>query len=135
MDIVHESDMAECMVYEEVVTTFLKTKYWPKIYHMARRSKAPEFMPFAQMTKVVKAGITDEEISTTVQAALKVGMDTSTPEPSLTKRLNHLGRAKPIPPKRLTKTAAEYYLGNSLVKIIQLFDKRWLAKLQKKVSK
>lgn len=132
MDIVHESDMAECMVYEEVVTTFLKSKFWPKIYHMARRSKTPEFMPYSQMTKVVKAGITDEEISTTVQAALKVGMHTATQEPSLTKRLNHLGRAKPLPPKRLSKTAAEYYLGSSLGKIIQLFDKRWLAKLQKK---
>lgn len=132
MDIVHESDMAECMVYEEVVTTFLKSKFWPKIYHMARRSKTPEFMPYSQMTKVVKAGITDEEISTTVQAALKVGMHTTTQEPSLTKRLNHLGRAKPLPPKRLSKTAAEYYLGSSLGKIIQLFDKRWLAKLQKK---
>jgi len=132
MDIVNESDMTECIVYEEVVTTFLKTKYWPKIYHMARRTKTPEFMPFAQMTKVIKAGITDEEISTTVQAALKMGMHSATQEPSLTKRLNHLGRAKPLPPKRLSKTAAEYYLGSSLGKIIQLFDKRWLAKLQKK---
>lgn len=133
MDIVHESDMAECIVYEEVVTQFLKTKFWPKIYHMAKRTKTPEFMPYAQMTKVVKAGITDDEISTTVQAALKLGMDTPTPLPSLAKRLNHLGRAKPVPPKRLSKTAAEYYLGSSLVKIVQLFDKRWLSKVKKKL--
>ncbi|MCW8988345.1 MAG: hypothetical protein OQK75_11830, partial [Gammaproteobacteria bacterium] len=76
---------------------------------------------------------TDEEISTTIQAALKLGMDSPTPIPSISKRLNHLGRAKPLPPKRLTKTAAEYYLGNSLIKIIQLFDKRWLTKLKKKL--
>jgi len=133
MDIVHESDMAECIVYEEVVAHFLKTKFWPKIYHMAKRTKTPEFMPYSQMTKVIKAGITDDEISTTVQAALKLGMNTATPLPSLSKRLNHLGRAKPVPPKRLSKTAAEYYLGSSLVKIIQLFDKRWLAKIKGKL--
>ncbi|MCW9030208.1 MAG: hypothetical protein OQK58_01850 [Gammaproteobacteria bacterium] len=133
MDIVHESDMTECIVYEEVVTQFLKNKFWPKIYHMAKRSKTPEFLPYSQMTKVVKAGITDDEISTTIQAALKLGMDSPTPIPSISKRLNHLGRAKPLPPKRLTKTAAEYYLGNSLIKIIQLFDKRWLTKLKKKL--
>ncbi|MDH5601742.1 MAG: hypothetical protein OEY78_10610, partial [Gammaproteobacteria bacterium] len=132
LDIVNESDMAECIVYEEALLTFLKTKFWPKIYHMARRTKTPEFMPYSQMSKVVKAGITNEEISTAVQAALKLGMHTATQEPSLTKRLNHLGRAKPVPPKRLTKTAAEYYLGTNLGKIIQLFDKRWLVQLQKK---
>ncbi|MDH5602102.1 MAG: hypothetical protein OEY78_12465, partial [Gammaproteobacteria bacterium] len=53
LDIVNESDMAECIVYEEALLTFLKTKFWPKIYHMARRTKTPEFMPYSQMSKVV----------------------------------------------------------------------------------
>ena len=133
MDIINVDDMNECIVYDEVVGQFLKNKFWPKIYHMAKRSKTPEFTPYAQITKVVKASITDSEISETVQAALKVGIHNPAPMPSLTKRLNHLGQVKPLPPKRLTKTAAEYYLGNSLGKIIQLFDKRWLSKIKKKL--
>ena len=133
MDLIHVQDMVECIVYEEVVTQFLTKKFWPKIYHMAKRSKTPEFMPYSQMTKVVKAGVTDDEVSETIQAALKIEMNNPGPLPSLTKRLNHLGQVKPIPPKRLTKTAAEYYLGNSLEKIIQLFDKRWLAKIKGKL--
>lgn len=132
MDLINHDDMNECIVYEEVVTQFLKNKFWPKIYHMAKRAKTPEFMPYSQMTKVVKAGITNDEISATVQAALTVEMNNPGPIPSLTKRLNHLGHAKPRPPKRLSKTAAEYYLGSSLEKIIQLFDKRWLAKIKTK---
>jgi len=80
---------------------------------------------------VVKAGITDEELYTTIQAALKLGMDSPTPIPSISKRLNHLGRAKTLPPKRLTKTAADYYSGNSLVTILQLFNQCWLRKLKK----
>ena len=130
MDLVNDHDMVECLVYEEVVTQFLKNKFWPKIYHMAKGSKIPKFTPYAQITKVVKAGITDSEISEIVQAALKIAVNNPAPMPSLSKRLNHLGHAKPLPPKRLSKTAADYYLGNSLEKIIQLFDKHWLAKLK-----
>ena len=133
MDLIHVQDMTECIVYEEVVTQFLTKKFWPKIYHMAKRTKTPEFMPYSQMTKVIKAGVTDDEVSETIQTALKVELNNPGPLPSLTKRLNHLGQVKPIPPKRLTKTAAEYYLGNSLGKIIQLFDKRWLSKIQNKL--
>lgn len=131
MDIVNHSDMAECIVYEEVVGRFLKNKFWPKIYHMAKRSKTPEFFPYSQMTKVVKAGITDDEISQTVQAALKIENNVADSMPVLMTRLNHLGHARPLAPKRLSKTAAEYYLGNTLGKIIELFDKRWLSKIKK----
>lgn len=130
MDLINDRDMVECIVYEEVVTQFLHNKFWPKIYHMAKRSKTPEFLPYSQMTKVIKAGITDDEISETIQTALKVEMNHPAPTPSLITRLNHLGHAKPLPPKRLGKTAADYYLGNSLEKIIQLFDKRWLTKMK-----
>ncbi|MCK5721563.1 MAG: hypothetical protein KAI84_03435 [Gammaproteobacteria bacterium] len=132
MDLINDRDMVECLVYEDVVRQFLKNKFWPKIYHMAKRSKTPEFMPFSQMTKVVKAGITDDEISETIQASLRVEINNPDPMPSLTKRLNHLGHAKPRPPKRLTTTAAEDYLGSALEKIIPLFDKRWLTKIKGK---
>ena len=64
---------------------------------------------------------------------MKVDINSPVAMPSLLKRLNHLGHAKPIPPKRLSKTAADYYLGNSLGKIIQLFDKRWVASLKGKL--
>lgn len=133
MDIVPLDDMIECIVYDETVNQFLAKKYWPKIYHMAKRSKVPEFLPYAQMTKVVIAGITDDEISQAIQAALKVDIDHPAPEPSLRKRLNHIGQEKPLAPKRLSKTAAGYYLGNSQAKVIQLFDKRWLSKLKGKL--
>ena len=133
MDIINVDDMNECIVYDEVVGQFLKNKFWPKIYHMAKRSKTPEFTPYAQITKVIKAGITDSEISETVQAALKVEMHNPAPVPSLVKRLNHLGHVKPLPPKRLSQTAADYYLGSNLGKIIQLFDKRWVSKIKGKL--
>ena len=133
MDLVNDRDMVECLVYEEVVTQFLNNKFWPKIYHMAKRTKTPEYMPYSQMTKVIKAGITDDEISETIQKALKVEESNPAPMPSLIARLNHLGHSKPLPPKRLSKTAAEYYLGSSLGKIIQLFDKRWVAKTKAKL--
>lgn len=130
MDLVNHQDMVECIVYEEVVSRFLKTKFWPKIYHMAKRNNTPEFLPYAQITKVVKAGITDVEISETVQAALKIDINVSDSKPTLAKRINHLGHAKPRPPKRLTQTAGEYYLGSAMEKVIQLFDKRWLSKIK-----
>ena len=132
-DIINHEDMAECLVYEEVVTAFLKNKFWPKIYHMAKRSKTPEFLPFSQMTKVIKAGITDGEISETIQTAMKVDINSPVAMPSLLKRLNHLGHSKPIPPKRLNQTAADHYLGSHLGKIIQLFDKRWVSSLKGKL--
>lgn len=134
MDLINHKDMNECLVYEEVVTQFLQKKFWPKIHHLAKRAKTPEFLPYSQMTKVIKAGVTDSEISETIQAALKIEINHPAPMPSLNKRLNHLGHTKPLPPKRLSKTAADYYLGKSLEKIIQLFDKRWLKKLQTKAD-
>ena len=133
MDVINDRDMVECLVYEEVVTQFLQNKFWPKIYHLAKRTKTPEFLPYSQITKVIKAGITDTEISEIIQAALKVEINYPAPLPSLTARLNHLGHSKPLPPKRLSKTAGEYYLGSNLGKIIQLFDKRWLSKIQGKL--
>lgn len=133
MDLINDRDMVECLVYEEVVTNFLNNKFWPKIYHLAKRSKTPEFLPYSQMTKVVKAGITDDEISETIQAALKLGINNPDPMPSLISRLNHLGHSKPLPPKRLNTTAADYYLGKNLGKIIELFDKRWLSKIKNKL--
>lgn len=133
MDLINDRDMVECLVYEEVVSHFLQTKFWPKIYHLAKRTKTPEFLPYSQMTKVVKAGITDNEISETIQSALKLSVNHPAPMPSLIGRLNHLGHSKPLPPKRLNKTAADYYLGNNLEKIIELFDKRWLAKIKSKL--
>ena len=129
MDLVNHSDMVECLVYEEVVKRFLKNKYWPKIYHMAKRSKTPEFLPYSQMTKVIKAGITDDEISQSVQEALKVELNVAGNMPTLSVRLNHLGHATPLPPKRLSKTAAEFLLGNAQGKIIEMFDKHWLKKI------
>ena len=133
MDLINDRDMVECLVYEEVVRHFLQHKFWPKIHHLAKRSKTPEFMPYSQMTKVIKASITDNEISETIQAALKLEVNHPAPMPSLSSRLNHLGHSKPLPPKRLNKTAAEHYLGNNLEKIIKLFDKRWLKKIQGKL--
>lgn len=133
MDIINDRDMVECLVYEEVVTRFLQHKFWPKIYHLAKRSKTPEFLPYSQMTKVVKAGITDDEISETIQSALKLDIKNPAAMPSLMGRLNHLGHAKPLAPKRLNKTAAEYYLGSSLIGIIKIFDKRWLSQLKRKL--
>lgn len=133
MDLINDHDMVECLVYEEVVTHFLQNKFWPKINHLAKRSKTPEFLPYSQITKVVKAGITDDEISETIQAALKLDINNPAPMPSLRGRLNHLGHAKPLPPKRLNKTAAEQYIGNTnLEKIIELFNKHWLKKIQSK---
>lgn len=133
MDLINDRDMVECLVYEEVVTHFLQHKFWPKIYHLAKRSKTPEFLPYSQLTKVVKAGITDDEISETIQSALKLDINTPSAMPSLMGRLNHLGHAKPLAPKRLNKTAAEYYLGSSLSGIIKIFDKRWLSRLKRKL--
>lgn len=133
MDLVNDRDMVECIVYEEVVTTFLKNKFWPKIFHMAKRSKTPEFMPYSQMTKVVKAGINNDEVSQTIQHALSKENGSSKEMPTLAKRLNHLGHVKPLPPKRLSDTAADFYLGSNQEKIIQLFDKRWLGKIKAKI--
>ena len=129
MDLVNNQDMVECVVYEEVVIQFLNTKFWPKIYHMAKRSKTPQYLPYAQMTKVIKTGISNTEISEVLQRALKIDFNAKSMNPSLTNRLNHLGHSKPLPPKRLTQTAADYYLGNASEQVIQLFDKHWLKKL------
>ncbi|MFK5913427.1 MAG: hypothetical protein QM484_03560 [Woeseiaceae bacterium] len=131
MDIINDTDMVECLVYEEVVTKFLDNKFWPKIYHMAKRSKKPTYMPYSQITKVTKAGITDDEISETIQKALKQDNKYTSIMPTLPERLNQFGHSKPLPPKRLNKTAASYYLGNSLEQIIAVFDKNWLKTLTK----
>lgn len=132
MDVINGHDMVECLIYDETVTNYLKTKYWPSIYQMAKRSKTPEFLPFSQMTKVIKTGITNEVISKTIQDSLNDEANNPAHIPSLKKRLNHLGQVKAITPKPLNQTAAELLLGANLGKAIQLFDKRWLAKNKKK---
>lgn len=126
MDIVNNQDMVEAMVYEEVVSRFLENKFWPKINQIAKRTKTPEFTPYAQMSKVIRNGVTSEELSSTIQELMNEEMDSYSTMPSLRKRLNHMGHTRPSAPKKMQKSAGESLLGQNLEKVIQLFDKRWL---------
>lgn len=130
LEIVNDNDMVECLIYTEVVEQFLNKKYWPKLKQLARRNDQVSTQSFTHLSRVIKSSINKEEVRSAIQAAMSPDIKL-TSFPPLTARLNQLGHYKPLPPKLLQKSAAEFYLGSTLQKIVTLFDKQWYKKQAK----
>jgi len=126
LDVANDRDMAELFSQTIVTEKFLQQKYWPKIHQLTRRKPSPGYLPYANMSKVLRNGLTPEDIQSWLKTALRHPV-TCLHQPSLTKRLHNIGHEKLLPPQRIQQSAGAYYLSKAiLAQIVEEFDQRWL---------
>ena len=97
------------------------------IYTQTKSGKHRLFLPYKKMSQTMRKSVNKSDIERWVELELGKYGDTSTTLPPLKTRLHMLGHQKPVYPKALTQTAAEYYLDTSMQQLlITSFDKSWL---------
>ncbi|MFP4609518.1 MAG: hypothetical protein ACLFQT_00720 [Thiohalophilus sp.] len=131
LDIANDEEIASLFSQLIVTEAFLNTRFWPKITQLARRGGTPEHLPYASMTRVLRRGLTREDMQAWIEEALAMPSDTRHSTPLLRQRLENIGHHKPASPRPLKETAADHFMDPGVMqKIIDKFDQRWLAKLK-----
>ncbi|MFP3873486.1 MAG: hypothetical protein ACLFV1_03440 [Thiohalophilus sp.] len=131
LDIANDEEIASLFSQLIVTEAFLNTRFWPKITQLARRGGTPEHLPYASMTRVLRRGLTREDMQAWIEEALAMPSDTRHSTPLLRQRLENIGHHQPASPRPLKETAADHFMDPGLMqKIIDKFDQRWLAKLK-----
>ncbi len=126
LDVANDRDMAELFSQAIITENFLQQKYWPKIHQLAQRKPSPGYLPYANMSKVLRNGLTPEDIQIWLKTALRHAL-IRLHQPSLTSRLHNIGYEKPHPPQRIQQSAGAHYLSKAiLAQIVDEFDRRWL---------
>jgi len=135
LEVANDQDMVELFSQTIITENFLQQKYWPKIDQLAQRKPCPGYLPYANMSKVIRNGLMPEYIKTWIQTALR-DPTPSLQQASLLNRLHNIGHEKVRPPQRLQKTAATHYLSKAiLTQTIAEFDQRWLNSQQGSTKK
>ena len=129
LEIMNDEELADVILRFEVCKTFLKNKYWPKIFSMlSKQPDNPEFLPHIAMPNVLRKGLTENEFAQTMKDLLNTEPTWHDDMPSLHTRLEHLGQTKLNMPPPVMETAAQRYLGEAFSAVVKLLDKQWLAK-------
>ena len=132
LDLINDQDILEVISIEMVARDFLNTKYWPNIIQIAKKNANHEILPHANMAKVVRNGLKKEAYVRFIEQAQGKSDDYETPVPHYEERIQNLGHDKPpLYPEPKSGTAAEYYFGKKITKIIDKFDKKWIARWNK----
>ncbi|WP_134083642.1 hypothetical protein [Thiohalophilus thiocyanatoxydans] len=131
LDIANDEELASLFSQLIVTETFLSTRFWPKVTQLARRGGTPEHLPYASITRVLRRGLTREDIQAWIKEAFEIPSDTRDSTPLLAQRLENIGHHKPASPRPLKETAADHFMDPDVMqKIIDKFDQQWLAKLE-----
>jgi len=129
LQIMNDTELADVIIRQEVCSTFLKTKYWPKIFAMLRKNpNKPEHLPHINMPAVMRKTLTENEFAQIMKDLINAETNWKDGMPDLHTRLEHIGQTKLDMPPPVMETAAQRYLGDAFSAVIKLLDKQWLAK-------
>ena len=132
LDIMNDTEVADTILRYEVCQSFLKNKYWPKIYSMLRKNPAqPDYLPHINMAKVLRNALTENEFAQAMKDLINQDTSWQDSKPSLHTRLQNIGQSKLDMPPPVMETAAQRYLGDAFGAVIKLLDKQWQAKYSK----
>lgn len=134
LDIADDGQIASLFSQLVITESFLKTRFWPKLTQLAKRSKGqPEHLPYASMITVLRRSLTREDMQTWIKAAFDISSDPNSTTPLLRQRLENIGHHKPASPIPLKATAADTFIDPRVMeKIIRKFDQYWLAQIKKR---
>jgi len=135
LQLMDDGELADVILRQAVSSEFLKTKYWPKIYDMQRKSlDKPERLPHINMSNVLRKGLSENEFAQIMKELINNDSRWNDPMPGLLTRLEHVGQTKLDIPPPVMETAAQRYLGEAFSAVVKLLDKQWLAKNGKRSS-
>lgn len=134
LDIANDDEIASLFSQLVMTESFLKTRFWPKITQLARRSQGqPEHLPYASMINVLRRSLTREDMQTWIKTAFDSSSNVTSITPLLRQRLENIGHHKPASPIPLKATATDIYMDPRVMqKIIQKFDQHWLARIKQR---
>lgn len=129
LEVTDDDKLADMIKRVEVSHAFLKAKYWPKIFQMLQKQgTALEHLPHASMAKVLRNGLTPEEVNDLLEKLRDQPEAYDRVTPSYSQRMENIGHFKDAPPLPVVETAAQRYLGKMSAAIISMLDKMWLKK-------
>ena len=131
LEIVNDKELAETICQSIVANHFLKNRYWPHIYKISRQSPESPLQPHANLAEAIATYITPEVSETILNDYYNRVAEYQSFTPPLRNRLHNIGHDSYTLPDPITVTAANYYLGDTLTPLCNLFDKVWQSKNQK----
>lgn len=135
LQVMNDTELADVILRQEVCSTFIKTKYWPKIHAMFRKNpNNPEYLPHISMPGVMRKALTENEFAQIMKDLINADTRWKDAMPDLHARLEHIGQTKLDMPPPVMETAAQRYLGDAFSAVVKLLDKQWLAKNGKSAS-
>jgi len=135
LQVMNDKELADVILRQEVCSRFLKTKYWPKIFTMLRKTpKSADYLPHINMASVMRKALTENEFAQIMNELINAEPSWKDGMPDLHARLQHIGQTKLDMPPPVMETAAQRYLGDAYSAVIKLLDKQWLAKNGKSKS-
>jgi hypothetical protein len=128
-EIMNDDEFADTLIRHEVVKHFLQEKFYPKIQNLLEKNpQQPEFLPHRSMAKVLRTGLTDHEVATTLETLIKQEPTWDAPLPGLHTRLENMSYRNLTLPPPVLDNAAHRLLGASYAPVVKLMDQQWLAK-------
>ena len=131
----NDRDAVRAICGQAIVDDYLTRVFWPEVVETATSSMNPENMAHARMAELFKGGLPAEEVDGLLKRAAAKRSNPESTVPSLSERLNNMGQRKPLPPKPMAVSAAQYYLGDACEQSIAMIDKRASQKVRAKVIK
>jgi hypothetical protein len=131
----NDRDAVRAICGQAIIGDYLNNVFWPNIIETVKTSMNPENMAHARMAQLFQDGLPEKEMAVLLKRATAKRSNPKSTTPSLSERLNNMGQRKPLPPKPMPTSAAQFYLGSACEQTIELVDKRSCKKIRAKVIK
>jgi hypothetical protein len=132
---INDRDVARAIGGQVMIDDYLMRRFWPEVVETMQSSMKPETMPHARMAELFQGGLPAEEMENLLKRVAAKRSNPDSTMPSLTERLDNIGHRKPLQPKPMAVSAAQFYLGNACDSCIKVIDKRTCQKVRAKVIK
>ncbi len=131
----NDRDAVRAICGQAIIDDYLARVFWPDIVETVTSSMKPENMAHARMAQLFQSGLPAEEVAVLLKRAAAKRSNPESTMPSLSERLSNMGQRKPLPPKPMSVSAAQFYLGDACEQSIEMIDKRSCKKIRAKVIK
>jgi hypothetical protein len=132
---INDRDVLRAICGQVMIDDYLTRVFWPDVVATATSSARPETMPHARMAQLFQNGLPATETEAFVKRAAGKRSNPASTMPSLCERLRNMGHRKPLAPKSIAVSAAQFYLGKACEQCVQMIDKRSSRKVRAKVIK
>jgi len=125
LKVVNDEDIVESIEYLFVAGMFIEKMFWPKLREVARKQRNYELFPFATLAKVGFSSLAKLDINGWLKKEMTTGSSPRWGVASMPVRMGGLGHDEIYELEIASESAAEFYFGQSLVKVVATIDRYW----------